>query len=160
MIASKVNSEASAQPPSVMLQYLDPSSPYYAMLKKNNIEPNVNVDVLYAYSLRNRPQSGVIRYLNGIAENKTFINGTLYYPSPYVFTYLVTKAHSEGNVKELEPSIANIMDFIISTQKPDGSWGNDLNTALATVSLLNTGYEGKPLDKAMECILDGQNKFS
>ncbi len=146
------------------LQYfkdLDPSSPFYEFyirVKNNDIEPTVNADVLYAYSLRNRPQSGVIRYLNGIAENKTFINGTLYYPSPYVFTYLVTKAYSEGSVKELEPSIANIKDFIISTQKPDGSWGNDLNTALATVSLLNTGYEGKPLDEAIEHILDSQSK--
>ncbi len=146
------------------LQYfkdLDPSSPFYEFyirVKNNDIEPTVNADVLYAYSLRNRPQSGVIRYLNGIAENKTFINGTLYYPSQYVFTYLVTKAYSEGNVEELEPSIANIKDSIISTQKPDGSWGNDLNTALATVSLLNTDYEGKPLDKAIEHILDSQSK--
>lgn len=140
------------------LQYLDPSSPYYAMLKKNNIEPNVNADVLYAYSLRNRQQMGVVRFLNSIAGNKSFLNGTLYYPSPYAFTYLVTKAYSDGNVRELEPSIVNIKDYILTTQNPDGSWGSDLNTALATLSLINAGYEGKHLDKAIERILDGQNK--
>lgn len=139
-------------------EWLHPSNPYYAIFKRNVTDANVNADVLYAYSLRNRTQSGVIRYLNDIAENKSFVNGTLFYPSPYVFTYLVTKAYSDGGVRELEPSLVNIRDYVLATQKPDGGWGNDLDTALATVSLLNTGYDGAHLDKAIEHILDNQSK--
>lgn len=140
------------------LQWIDPTSPFYQWVKINNIEPNVNADVLYAYSLRNRPQEGVIRYLNEVAQNKSFLNGTLYYPSPYVFTYLVTKVYSDGDVRDIEPSIANIKDYILTTQRPDGSWGNNVDTALATVSLLNMGYEGKPLEKAVDYIVKHQNK--
>ncbi|MCK5721208.1 MAG: hypothetical protein KAI84_01620 [Gammaproteobacteria bacterium] len=139
-------------------EWLAPSNPYYEIFKRNDIDANLNADVLYAYSLRNRTQSGIIRYLNNIAENKSFLNGTLYYPSPYVFTYFVTKNYADGGVSELEPSLDHIREYLLTTQKPDGSWGNDLDTALATVSLLNMGYEGPHLNKAIKHILSTQRK--
>ncbi|TRZ88804.1 MAG: hypothetical protein D4R88_06965 [Methanosarcinales archaeon] len=139
-------------------EWLNTSSPYYNKFKTNDIDANVNADVLYAYSLRNRTQGSVVRYLNEIAENKSFLNGTLYYPSPYVFTYLVTKTYSEGRIYGLEPSIDNIRHYLLSTQNRDGGWGNDLHTALATISLLNIGCKGKPLEKAIEHIQNTQKK--
>jgi hypothetical protein len=140
-------------------EWLDPSNPYYeAYMGRSDTDASVNANVLYAYSLRNRTQSGIIRYLNNIAENKSFLNGTFYYPSPYVFTYLVTRDYSDGDVKELEPSLANIRNYLLATQKHDGSWGNDLDTALATVSLLNIGYDGPHLKKAINHILISQRK--
>lgn len=141
-------------------EWLNSSNPYYGSpeFKNNSIDPNVNANALYAYSLKNRTQDGAIRYLNDVAENKSFVNGSRYYPSPFVFTYLVTKVYSDGKVKELEPSIANIKDFLLATQKSDGGWGNDMDTALATVSLLNIRYEGNPLETAIKHILNNQNK--
>ncbi len=139
-------------------EWLDPSNPYYEYYKINDIDANVNLDVLYAYSLRNRTLSGVTEYLNNITENESFLNGTLYYPSPYVFSYLVTKAYSDGNVTELQPALDNIEHYILTTQQPDGGWGNDLYTALATVSLINMGYEGEPLENAIMHILKNQKR--
>ncbi len=139
-------------------EWLSPSNPGYAYFKKNNIDANVNADVLYAYSLKNRTQDGIIRYLNNVVENKSFLNGTIYYPSPYAFSYLITKAYSEGRVRELEPSMKDIKDYVLETQKPDGSWGNDMDTALATISLLNVGYEGEQLNKAIGNLMNKQNE--
>ncbi len=137
-------------------EWLDPSNPYYEFFKTNDIDANVNADVLYAYSLRNRPQPGIIKYLNTISKNRSFINGTLYYPSPYAYTYLVTKAYADGDIRELEPSLYYLKNYLLSTQNNDGGWGNDLYTALATVSLINMDYEGEQLDKAIKHILNSQ----
>ncbi len=139
-------------------EWLSPYNPGYAYFKKNNIDANVNADILYAYSLRNRTQDGIIQYLNNVVESRSFLNGTIYYPSPYAFSYLVTKAYSEGGIRELEPSMKHIKDYVLETQKPDGSWGNDLDTALATISLLNVGYKGEPLKKAIGNLMDQQNE--
>ena len=139
-------------------EWLDSSFQYYELFKLNDIDANVNTNVLYAYSLRNRSQYSVVKYLNNIVENKSFLNSTLYYTSPYVFSYLVTRDYSDGGIKELEPSLDNIKDYLIETQNADGGWGNDLYTALATVTLINIGYEGAPLEKAVEHILNNQRK--
>lgn len=91
-------------------EWFNSSNPLYnkTEIRMNEIDPVVNTDALYAYSLRRRRfQSEIISYLNDVVENKPFVNGSTYYPSPYVFTYLVTKAYSDGNVKELKPSRDN-----------------------------------------------------
>ncbi len=136
-------------------EWLDPSSPFYNL---NITEHCVNADALYAYSLRQRFQTEVIDYLNDIVKNKSFLNGSTYYPSPYFFTYFITKAYSEGNVKGLEPSINDIEKYLLETQNPDGGWGNDLGTALATISLINLDYDAEPLNRAIRYILNNQNK--
>jgi len=140
------------------MDQLNITDPQYEFYEMNIIDDTINANVIYAYSLRNRTPTGVVQYLNRIAENRSFVNGTLYYPSPYVFTYFVTKAYSDGKVRELEPSLANIREYLLETQQPDGGWGNDVDTALATVALINIGYEGKPLKKAIIHILENQKK--
>lgn len=138
-------------------EWLSPNSPYYT--KKwilNEIDPCFNLDVLYAYSLRNRPQDNVVNYTVSIIENKSFENGSSYYPSPYVFTYLVTKVYADGKVKAFRPYLNNIKEYILKTQNPDGGWGNDFNTALATNALINMGYKGKELENAIGHILRTQ----
>ncbi|NJD77870.1 MAG: hypothetical protein FIB08_12375 [Candidatus Methanoperedens sp.] len=139
-------------------EWLSPSNPYYGIFSMKIIDAGVNADALYAYSLRNRPQDGVVQYLNAMAENQSFKNGTIYYPSPYVFTYLVSKAYADGGVTELGPSAGKIREYVLETQEPDGSWGNDMDTAMAAVSLMNTGYKGKHLEKAIKHILSNQKK--
>ena len=139
-------------------EWLNSSNPLYNVSKfrLNEIDPNVNVNALYAYSLRKRTQNGVIKYLKDIIENGTFKNGSTYYPSPYVFTYLVTKAYSDGKVKKLKPNLGKIKEYLLKTQNPDGGWGNDLYTALATNALINMDYKGHRLEKAIEHILNTQ----
>lgn len=140
------------------MNQLDPTDPQYDFYEMNYIDATINANVLYAYSLENRTPPAVIQYINNIVESKSFTNGTLYYPSPYVFTYFVTKAYFDGNVRELEPSLTNIRDYLLETQQADGGWGNDVDTALATVALINIDYDGEPLNKAIDHILENQKK--
>ncbi len=138
-------------------EWLNSSNPYYkGRWISNEIDPVVNVNVLYAYSLRNISQNGVIKYLNGIFKNESFKNGSRYYPSPYVFNYMVTKAYYDGNIKELKPYLDDIKEYLLETQNSDGGWGNDLESALATNALINMGYKGEKLEKAIEHILQTQ----
>jgi len=87
---------------------------------------------------------------------------SLYYPSPFTFTYFVSRAYKDGGAPITgNPSIDinKIKEYILADddndgqldrQKTDGSWGNfemiggrktivtnDFETALATLSLLN-----------------------
>lgn len=139
-------------------EWISPSNPYYNLPFLKVIDHNVNINALYAYSLRNRAQNGVVEYLKKIIKNESFIDGSEYYPSPYVFTYLITKANFEGNFKELKPYLNDIKKYLLRTQNPDGSWGNDLETALAVNSLINIGFEGNQLEKAIENILYNQEQ--
>ncbi len=140
-------------------EWLNSSNPFYINpnMRLNEIDSTVNANALYAYSLRQRVQSEVIIYLNNVVENKSFENGSIYYPSPYAFTYFFTKAYSDGNVKELKPSLDNIKKYLLKNQNPDGGWGNDLDTALATTSLINLDYRGEPLERAVGHILNNQD---
>lgn len=49
-----------------------------------------------------------------------------------------------------------IRNYLLRTQEPYGSWGNEINTSLAAVSLLNLGYRGKTVDDAIEYLLNSQ----
>lgn len=136
-------------------EWLNTSNPYYNKpeFRLNEIDPSVNTNALYAYSLRKRTQNGVIRYLKGIIENESYKNGSAYYSSPYVFIYLITKAYSDGKVKEFKPYLSNIKEYLLKTQNPDGGWGEDINTSMATNALINIGYRGNELEKAIGHIL-------
>lgn len=136
-------------------EWFDPTNPLYNISKfrLNEIDHNVNANVLYAYSLRKRTQYDIIKYLKGVIKNESFKNGSTYYPSPYVFTYLVSKIYFDGKVKELKPHLNKLKEYILETQNIDGGWGNDLDTALATNALINMNYKGDKLKRAIEHIL-------
>lgn len=68
----------------------------------------------------------------------------------------MTKAYSEGNVKEFEPYLNDMKEYLLETQNTDGGWGNDLDTALATIALINIGFDGDQLENAIYHILYNQ----
>ncbi len=123
----------------------DPHSPLFAL---DDVDPAVNAYVLYTYALNDIYLEEVSRFLNNYTKNKLFINGTLYYPSQYAFIYRLTLAYS-ADAEGLDSAIPGIRKYLLSTQRYDGSWGNDLENGFATVSLINIGYRGKALDKAI-----------
>ena len=45
----------------------------------------------------------------------------------------------------------------LSMQNQDGSWGNDLETAFGAVTLLNLGYHGNAVERAIKVILARQS---
>lgn len=134
-------------------KWLNTSDPLYWYYKQNDIDIVVNANMLYALSLAGKQAPEVSDYLNSYIKNNSFTDSTVYYNDPYIQLYMFTRAYADGHAKDLKPSMPVIRNYLLSTQKPDGSWGNEINTSLAAVSLLNTGYEGKALDKAIQYIV-------
>ncbi len=137
-------------------KWLNISDPLYWYYKQNDIDIVVNANMLYALSLAGKQAPEVSDYLNSYIKNNSFTDSTVYYNDPYIQLYMFTRAYADGHAKDLKPSMPVIRNYLLSTQKPDGSWGNEINTSLAAVSLLNTGYEGKALDKAIQYIVGTQ----
>jgi hypothetical protein len=116
---------------------------------------------------------------------------SLYYPSPFAFAAAISRAYKDGGAPITGThsiSIDGIKNYILADddndgqpdrQKPDGSWGNfelmqsiktlvtnDLETALATLSLLNIYDTLNPsdrvraktaIDKSIEYLVENQN---
>ena len=137
-------------------KWLNTSDPLYWYYKQNDIDIVVNANMLYALSLAGKQAPEVSDYLNNYITNNSFTDSTVYYNDPYIQLYMFTRAYADGHVKDLKPSMPVIRNYLLSTQKPDGSWGNEINTSLAAVSLLNTGYKGKALDNAIGYIVSTQ----
>ncbi|VVB89107.1 Prenyltransferase and squalene oxidase repeat protein [uncultured archaeon] len=137
-------------------KWLNKSDPLYLYFKQNDIDIVVNANMLYALSLAGKQEPDVSSSINNYIMNNSFVNPTLYYNDPYIQLYMFTRAYKDGNVTDLGPSMPIIINYLLSTQKEDGSWGNEMNTSQAAVSLLNTGYKGRALDKAIEHILSTQ----
>ncbi len=137
-------------------KWMNSSDIYYPYYKMNDIDPVVNANMAYALSLIGKPVPEVSVFLNGYIENKSFTERTIYYHIPYSQLYMFTRAYADGHVSDLKPSMPVVREYLLSMQKEDGSWGNELNTSLAAISLMNTGYKGKALDKAINHILKTQ----
>jgi len=125
----------------------------------NTIDSVVNANVLFFYSFQNKTFGNILKYLNGIVKKSDLHNedfGSVYYPSPYALTYTVTRLHRDGGIKNLDIPLSLIREKILKKQKSDNSWGNELDTALACVSLLNTGYKDNQINGALVYILERQ----
>lgn len=126
---------------------------------KDHVDWTVNANVLYLYSiLGNAPPEGLCEYLNSIVKSEIYLKESIFYRSPYAFTYMLTRAYADGGATCVKSSFPQLRQYLLNTQKQDGSWGNELETALATVSLSNIGYEGEQLDNAINQILDTQKQ--
>ncbi|CAG1009824.1 MAG: terpene cyclase/mutase family protein [Candidatus Methanoperedens sp.] len=130
----------------------DPHSNLYAL---DDVDASVNAYILYAYAFNDMQIKEVSRFLNNFTKNKLFINGTPYYPSQYAFIYRLTLAYA-GGAKGLDSAIPTVREYLLDTQKTDGSWGNNVENGFAAVSLINIGYEDEALDKAINHILSTQ----
>lgn len=137
-------------------KWLNESDPLNWFYKQNQTDALVNANMLYALSLAGKQAPEVSIYLNSYIKNKSFTEPTMYYYNPYTQLYMLTRAYADGYVEDLKPSMPIVRKYLLSTQKPDGSWGNEINTSLAAVSLLNTGYKGRALDKAITYLLRNQ----
>src|SRR5258708_22720793 len=74
-----------------------------------------------------------------------------------MFAHAFSRAYHEGGVTCLESAVQKIRDAVLSLQNKDGSWGNDLETAFGALALLNLGYRGEALERAIKIILARQS---
>jgi len=117
----------------------------------------VNLNALLLFGLAGESLDSVCKFVLERAESEQFRKGSAYYESPEAFTHAFSRAYADGKVQCLGKSVAKIRDATLSLQKPDGGWGDDLETASGVITLLNLGYRGEALERGIRTILTRQN---
>lgn len=118
----------------------------------------VNLNALLLFALTGRTVDEVCRTAVAEARAGTFQDRIVYYPSPLAFTYAFSRAYADGGASCLGPAIAEVRHIALGAQRPDGTWGNDFETALGVVTLLNTGYRGEALERGIGALLARQSE--
>lgn len=121
--------------------------------KDNDIDWVVNANVLFFYGLLGYSIKPVERYMNHIVDNGMFKQRSLYYHSPFVFLYCLTRAYAEGNSALYYTT--RIKDYLINV-KNNRLYRNALDVALVTVSLLNCGSKPEDVIYLIEHLLNTQ----
>ncbi len=117
---------------------------------KNDVDCVVNANVLM-YLGENNPF--VCSYINqAIKLDKPC---SIYYSSRLSLFYMVSRAF-ENNITCFGENKDVIIDYILDCQNQDGSFGNELETALALNTLLNFDYLGKETGKGIINLLKKQ----
>jgi prenyltransferase/squalene oxidase-like repeat protein len=116
----------------------------------------VNLNALFLFSLLGEPVPEVCRQAVAYTKSKAFLRGTPWYPSPLAYTYFLSRAYADGKAGCLEEAIPVVRSYVLARQRVDGGWGDDLETALGVLTLLNTGYRGPALRLAIETVLARQ----
>jgi hypothetical protein len=117
----------------------------------------VNSNALLMFGSVGETIDSVCKFVLANAESEQFRNGSPYYESPVAFTHAFSRAYADGNARCLSEGAAKIRAATLSLQKPDGGWGDDLETAEGVITLLNLGYRGDALDRGIRAILTRQN---
>ena len=133
-------------------RYLPKTSSYF----ENDIDWVVNANILFFFSLIKIPIPEVTNYLCNIVEKEDFEDGSIYYYSPFSFIYCLSRAYADGGSIGLKPILKKIKNYLLNKQNVVGEWGNTLENAMATVSLINFGYEGSEVDGAINNLLKAQ----
>lgn len=122
--------------------------------RENDIDCVVNANVLL-YLGENEDTKKTCGYLNDIILYNQENSCSLYYPDRLSLYYMLSRTNFNG-ISCLNTSRDLIVERVISMQKDDGSFGNELSTALAVNTLLNFDYHGPNVLEAIEYILGTQ----
>jgi hypothetical protein len=132
----------------------DPST--WKGIDSRDIDVVVNLNALLFFGLAHETIDKVCDYAVTQAEADTFRHGSLYYSSPLAFTCAFSRAYADGGVDCLRKAVPKIRAATLSLQQGDGGWGNDLETALGALTLLNAGYEGGALERSVNVVIARQ----
>jgi hypothetical protein len=121
-------------------------------IDSREIDAVVNLNALFLFALGHESVEDVCHYILTQAESGKFRSGSLYYPA-LAFTHAFSRAYGDGGAKCLENAVPAIRATTLSLQQSDGGWGDDVETARGMLTLLNIGYRGTALDRAVNAIL-------
>ncbi len=110
--------------------------------RANDVDSVVNSNVMLYLGDREETRA-VSDYLNAIIRDQREAGSYYYYLDDLTFYYALSRAYFNG-VTSLKPSKELVISRSLSRQRLDGSFGNELLTALAICALLN--YSCRDLD--------------
>jgi len=133
----------------------DPST--LVAVDTGELDAVVNSNALLMFGTVGETIDSVCKFVLSRAQSEQFRNGSPYYESPVAFTHAFSRAYADGGARCLGEAVTKIRAATLSLQKPDGGWGDDLETAEGVITLLNLGYRGDALDRGIRAILARQN---
>lgn len=128
----------------------------WAHIDSVDIDNVININTLWFLQENGEKMDNVCDYVSKLVENGEFQRGSLYYPSPWAFTYALSRARA-GNVQCLDKAASKIREITLSHQQGDGGWGDDYETALALLTLLNLKEKGDRVERAIKFLVSRQD---
>ena len=126
-------------------------------LPRNPIDSGVNANVLFFLGEREETKP-ICDYLNNLVLNAQEKGSDNCYSAKIVLYYFISRAYFQGasSLKEIQ---SVVVQNTLALQQKDGSFGNDLNTALAICTLLNYQHDNRvALDQAIHRMLERQEE--
>ncbi len=124
-------------------------------------DAGVNANILFYAGLCRRSFPEIVGHLNAMVGAEEYHRLSIYTLSEYPAIYLMTRAYRDASVAGLEVSMPRVARHLLKQRGGDGGWGDELSTALATVSLLNAGHSVSEvallIDYLLERQLDGRH---
>ncbi len=131
--------------------------PFHDLEEQNDIDSVVNGNVVLYLGEREETKK-TIGFLNRIVLEDREEDTYWYYLNNLALYYMMSRAYFNG-VKSLHRSADSIICKVTSMQHQNGSFGNELNTALAISTLLNYNFiDSTILTKGVEFLLDSQTR--
>ena len=132
----------------------DPST--WKGIDSREIDPVVNLNGLLVFGFVRENLDEVCSYVLTQVESDKFRRGSPYYPSPLAFTFALSRAHLDGGVSCLAKAAPKIRTVTLELQEKDGAWGDDFETAVGLLTLLNLGERGDAVERAIGIIVARQ----
>ena len=134
---------------------------FFTWLGKNryadDVDSVVNANVLLYLGDRDETKCAS-DYLNTIIVQQRESQSYYYYLNDLALYYAISRAYFHG-VASLKPCREAIISRIVDSQQENGSWRNELWTALAVSTLLNYSFDDSGvLDRAFANLLNTQRK--
>jgi len=115
----------------------------------------VNANVLFLQTILERPDRRVSEYLARVVQTETYQVLNLYGVATYAAPFLISRCYYHGAVG-LRSCVTKLKEYILSRQERDGGWGSDLDSVLALLTVINSGYAGDEVCRAAEFLRDRQ----
>ncbi len=135
---------------------LSNSEEFWQRTEKDDVCCVVNSNVLLYLGETTKTQKS-IKYLLDVVYKGNEEENTEFYAHKLSFYYMFSRAYYNG-VKSLGTAKNLLINKILQFQKSDGSFGDELLTALAICTLINFNYVSPALSKAINFILDTQKE--
>jgi Prenyltransferase and squalene oxidase repeat len=116
----------------------------------------VNANVFLLQSIVGRPDPQVAEYLARVVRTETYHVLNLFAVSLYAVPFLISRSHFYGTMLPVQGSASRLAGYVLCRQDSNGGWGGDLDTVLALLTLLNAGYTGPEISRAVACLLERQ----
>ncbi|MGE5803806.1 MAG: prenyltransferase/squalene oxidase repeat-containing protein [Gemmatimonadota bacterium] len=116
----------------------------------------VNANILFLQSMVGRPDSRVMEYLARAIQTETYHVLNLFAVSTILVPYLISRCNQYGVAPAFHAPMDGLGRYMAGRQQSDGGWGDDLDSALALLTLLNAGDPGAAADRAAEYLLRRQ----